>query len=119
MPLYDYACEACGTITSDVFRTMKNEAAELCTRCSTPMVRVPTLPHTDIKEYHSPIEMYSVAMEDQAEIRAFKAKCPDLDLSDNPDDPMYGVPVARTRKAKLQALAAAGFVETNSERVRG
>lgn len=92
---------------------------ELCLRCSAPMDRVPTLPSTDIREYNTPIEMFSVAMEDLAEIRAFKAKCPDLDLSDDLDNPMYGVPVARTRKAKLQALNAAGFVETNSERVRG
>jgi len=51
-------------------------------------------------------------MEDLGEIRAFKQRCPDVDLSDDPDDPMYGVPIARSRKAKLEALKAAGFVET-------
>jgi hypothetical protein len=70
-----------------------------------------SLPHTDLQEFSKPIEMFSVAMESLEEIRAFKAKCPDLDLSDDPASPDYGLPIARTRKAKLQALAAAGYQE--------
>ena len=119
MPLYDYQCESCGNTAKDVFHKMISDKQELCSRCGSVMDRTPTLPHTDLKEFHTPIEMFSVAMEDEAEIRAFAAKCPDVQISANPDDPLYGVPIARNRKAKLQALEAAGFIETNSERVRG
>jgi putative FmdB family regulatory protein len=118
MPLYDYRCESCGFDAKDVFHKIISDHQELCSRCGSVMDRVPTLPHTDLKEYHTPIEMFSIGMEDQEEIRAFSIKCPDVQISTNPDDPMYGVPVARTRKAKMQALGAAGFIETNSERVR-
>lgn len=76
------------------------------------------LPHTDLKEYRQPVEMFSVAVEDIEEIRELQRKCPDAFISDDPRDEMYGVPIAKNRKAKLQVLKASGFVETNSERVR-
>lgn len=92
---------------------------EVCPQCNAPEYRRQiSLPHTDLKEFHTPIEMYSVAVEDLNEVRALKTSCPDADVSDDPRDPMYGVPIARSRKAKLQVLKASGYVETNSERVR-
>ena len=61
MPIYTYHCEACGVTTDDVVRSMKDESAELCSRCSTPMERTPTYRSTDLREYHKPIEMYSAS----------------------------------------------------------
>lgn len=116
MPLYDYQCE-CGRTQSDVFRKMQSTESQIC-KCGKAMERVPVLPHTDLKDYHTPIELYSVAMEDQAEIEEFARKCPDVQISTDPRDEMWGVPIARNRKGKLQALKAAGHHEGNSERVR-
>lgn len=80
-----------------------------CKRCA--MCRIPSIPSTDLKAFHTPIELYSVATEDIAEIRKMqKAGVP---VSDNESDPMYGVPIAKNRKQKLAALECAGFVETN------
>ncbi len=91
---------------------MAATSLQVCPKCEWDCYeRQVSLPHTDLKEYGKPIELYSVAMEDLNEIRRFKAKCPDIDLSDDPASEMYGVPIARTRKAKLQALAAAGYQE--------
>lgn len=69
--------------------------------------------NTDLVAFHKPIEMMSIAMEDENEIRVFKEKCPDVEVDLNPESEMYGIPIARNRKGKLQALAAAGFIETN------
>lgn len=111
MPLYDFKCRACGHAAEE-YQRMSAPPSQDCPQCGAPEYnKQVSLPHTDLKPFHKPIEMYSVAMEDLGEIRAFKQRCPDLDLSDDPADPMYGIPVAATRKAKLQALKAAGYVE--------
>lgn len=117
MPLYDYRCPDCGHEDHDQYRSMY-AANPPCPLCATVMQKVPTRVHTDLREFHTPISMYSVAVQDPAEIRKLKTECPDADISDNPDDPLYGVPVARSRKAKLQVLKASGYQEINSERVR-
>jgi hypothetical protein len=64
-----------------------------------------------MQAYHTPIELYSIAMETDEEIREFMKKAPDVHVSTDPDDDMYGVPVAASRYQKLQALKSAGFVE--------
>lgn len=118
MPLYDYKCSECGH-THEEFYRITSEPVQVCPKCNRQTYqRQVSLPHTDLKEFRTPIEMFSIAMEDPDEIREFARKCPDVDVCTDPDHPDYGVPIARTRKAKLQALKAAGFIETNSERVR-
>lgn len=117
MPIYAYQCD-CGHAAEE-FQHITAAALTACPVCGSPAYhRVPTLCHTDLKEFHTPIDMYSVAVEDLGEVRDLKRACPDADISDNPADPMYGVPIARSRKAKLQVLRASGYIETNSERVR-
>lgn len=118
MPIYSYVCDTC-KLAKDEFQFMAHPAFTQCPTCGADTYhRVPTLPHTDLKEFHTPIEMFSVAMDNDAEIRAFKASCPDVDVETDPRSESYGIPIARNRKQKLQALSAAGFIETNSERVR-
>lgn len=86
----------------------------VCPRCKQPEYRrVPTLPHTNLIEFHTPIEMNSIAMQDDGEIREFLRRCPDVRVSTDSADPLYGVPVAANRAQKLQALKAAGFTENN------
>lgn len=111
MPIYPYKCEDCGH-NPEVFQRMSDRADTVCPKCGGGRYhRVPCLPNTDMREFRKPIEMFSIGMEDDDEIRAFKERCPDVDVSMDPNDELYGVPIARTRKQKLQALNAAGFEE--------
>lgn len=83
-----------------------------CPRCDSPLYRRQAdAVHTDLQEFHTPIELYSVACNSMDEIRQIQKDCPDADISDDPNNPLFGVPVARTRKAKLQVLAATKFSE--------
>lgn len=110
MPLYDYEC-VCGH-KFETFRTMKDESFEQCPTCKSYATnRVPSLPHTDLKAFHTPIEMFSIALDTPEEVRAFKQRCPDVEMCDDPSSEMFGLPVAHNRKQKTQALAAAGYVE--------
>lgn len=117
MPLYDYKCDHCGHEAKDEFQKITAPALSECPNCGVDdgnlYHRVPTLAHTDLKEFHDPIEMYSIALNDDQEIEEFVRKCPDVKIATDPRDPMYGVPIAASRKQKLDALKAVGFVETN------
>lgn len=91
---------------------MKEDPLKQCPECGgVEFHRVPCLPHTDMVEFHKPIEMLSIALNTPDEIRDFQRACPDVEISDDPADENYGVPIARSRKQKLQALRAAGFEE--------
>jgi len=117
MPIYEYVCGACGH-TDDEYHAM-GKTLVVCPLCHQAAYNKQiSLPHTDLKEFHKPIEMMSIAMQDREEIRRFAQQCPNVRISDDPADPNYGIPVAPNRKAKLQALKAAGFQEINSERIR-
>lgn len=111
MPLFDFKCEACGHADEEFFKMASSDRQE-CPKCGAATYQKQVsvgIPRQ--VEFHTPVELYSIAMEDQDEIRAFKQSAPNVDCSDDPDNPMYGVPIARTRQAKLQALKVSGFVE--------
>jgi len=111
--MYDYKCDYCHA-ERDEFQKMSSEPLTVCPVCGASAYhRVPSLPSTDLKEFDKPIEMFSIGLNDDEEIREFKAKCPDVDVATDPNDPLYGVPIARSRSQKKTALAAMGFVERN------
>jgi putative FmdB family regulatory protein len=119
MPMYDFKCDDCPHADIE-FASMQNalpvgECLPECPKCKGPRYRrAVSLPHTDLKEFHTPIEMYSIALNSDAEIRAFtRAAGDDVRVSSDPEDPMYGVPIAASRKQKRAALKAAGFIENN------
>jgi hypothetical protein len=64
-------------------------------------------------EFHRPIEMHSVSMAHPDEIEEFRRRCPGVEVSSDPTDDLYGVPIARTRREKLAVLDAVGFEEKN------
>lgn len=113
MPIYQYQCAGC-SVEFDIFQKMSSDPLTDCLHCKAPAMlhRVPTLPHTDLKEFHTPIEMHSIAMEDEQEIKDFIRKT-GVEVSLDPNDPNYGVPIARCRSQKCKALDAAGFAERN------
>lgn len=113
MPIYSYECDYCEH-KADEYQKMSSDPLTACPKCKTcSYYRVPTIPHTNLIEFHKPIEMFSIACNNDAEIREMQLKVPGLDISTDPRDEMYGVPIARNRAQKLAALNAAGFVETN------
>lgn len=110
MPIYSYACP-CG-IRRDEYQKMDSAPLTECPGCKRDTLRrVPSVPHTNLREFHTPIEMYSIGLNDDEEIRAFKQKCPDVDVCTDPASDLYGVPIARNRAQKKAALDAAGFEE--------
>lgn len=111
MPLYDYVCDNCKRSTIDIYHPMSFTGTVICQACGAEMHKIPAVSRARAPEFHTPIEMYSVALNDDGEIAAFKQHAPDVDVATDPADPMYGIPIARTRHQKLQALKAVGFTE--------
>ena len=110
MPIYDYACQECGHTAEEVHKMAS--AGPACPVCrSLEYHKVPSQVYTDLQEFRTPIEMYSVAVNSVEEARELKKKCPDADISDDINDEMFGVPIARSRAAKKQVLKASGYIE--------
>lgn len=117
MPLYGFACDQCAH-RADEFDLMKNSVPvgdyKVCPVCGhLAYRRQADQTSTDLKEFHTPIEMQSVAATSWAEIRQIQENCPDVRISDNPEDELFGVPIVKNRKEKSQVLKTTGFMETN------
>ena len=112
MPLHEYGCGYCGLKVCDFLKiTSDVPERKLCPNCGNDsLIRQISAPHTH-KDFNKPIEMYSLAPVDHAEILALKQACPDVNISINPNDEMYGVPVARNETERKQVLKAMGFVD--------
>lgn len=113
MPIYVYHCPQCDRVDEE-YQGIREEPLTACPECGDGGYhRVPTVPHSDMFEFRKPIEMYSIGCTSLEDIYEFRQKCPDVHISDDPNDPLWGVPVARNRKEKLKALKAVGFEEKN------
>jgi len=113
MPLYVYRCSdpECNHEREE-FQHIHDDPKTICPLChGDTLRRVPTRTHTSQREYDTPIQMHSIGLNGPEEIAEFKRRCPGVDVSADPNDELYGVPVARTRHQKLRALDAVGFEE--------
>lgn len=115
MPMYTYRCDKCEQEFDEFFRIKDDvptiNGCYLCKNQEARAIRVPALTHTDMKEFHKPIEMHSIGLAHLDEIEAFQRRNPDIPISKDVNDPLYGVPIAATRKQKLDTLAREGFEE--------
>ena len=116
MPLYEFKCPRCDFHDLE-FRVMEERNLPVkCRRCEEPMVRnfkaEAAGPHLD-REFHKPIEMHSLGLDHPADIREFQKRNPGVDISTDPDDELYGVPIARSRRQKLTILKNEGYQENN------
>lgn len=109
MPIYVYEYDDGDKEQFEEYQSIHSDA--LTSFNGRPCHRVPALTHTDMKEFHRPIEMHSIGMHDPQEIADFRRQNPDIEVSTDPRSDLYGVPIARTRRDKLRALATAGFEE--------
>jgi hypothetical protein len=57
--------------------------------------------------------MMSLAVNTPEQLDEFRQRNPTAEISDDPNNPLYGVPIARTRQEKLRILRNEGFVEKN------
>lgn len=113
MPIYEYRCEECAH-TSEEYQSIRSDPLTACPKCcSSSFHRVPSLTHSLNTPYRIPIEMHSIALSNQDDIKAFKQRNSDVPISTNPNDPLWGVPIARSRAEKLKVLRNEGFVERN------
>jgi putative FmdB family regulatory protein len=110
MPIYSYACGKCDH-ADDEYLKMDSAAPVInCPKCGAlEYVKQVSMVGTDMDENRKPQELYSVACNSMEEIRAMQAA--GVPCSDDPNDELFGVPVARSRKQKLAAYKVAGFVE--------
>ena len=109
MPVYSFLCKTC-LRTADEYQKMSSPSVGVCPQCGTETyTKVPSLPHTSQKEFHTPIEMHSIACNDMDEIREMQRA--GVSISDDPDNDLFGVPIAHSRHEKLKALKAAGYEE--------
>lgn len=113
MPLYQYKCQQCGHAAEE-FQKITSDPLPFCPECQAPTYnRVPSVVHTDLREFHKPIEMFSVACNSLDQIRKIQKECPGVEISDDPSSDLYGVPVAKNRAEKKAVLKATGFEESN------
>jgi hypothetical protein len=110
MPLFDMQCPN-GHVEKDVYLKVRDENSVCCPTCGQSMEKLPSLIHTDLQDFHTPIEMHSIGCTNMRQIREMQEA--GVPCSDDPRDPLFGTPVARNRSEKKKALKVAGFVETN------
>ena len=116
MPMYEHKCPACGH-TDTMFRSMAEAHLNpSCPRCGQEMERdfqaEGAGPHTE-QAFRHPIEMHSIALTNDEDIKAFKQRNPDVDVGTDPNRDDYGVPIAHSRAEKLRILKKEGFEERN------
>lgn len=108
MPMYPFKCDACGHVDTH-FCTISQYTDRIeCPQCEEMMHRTyEGTPSTLDTPFHKPIEMFSVAPNNPAEVAAFRKANPNVQLNSQL------VPIARTRAEKLQILKSVGFEEKN------
>lgn len=125
MPLYTYAytdqddhlSPGEDRETVDLFQHIREDAYTTHPENGRPIRRVPQLAraHTKYGEGNGcrPIEMMSIALDNEDEIAAFRQRNPGVEISSRRSDPLFGVPIATSRSEKLRILDREGFIETN------
>lgn len=107
MPVYCFVCE-CGAKAEEV-RTMESRNMAMpCPSCYREMGRDNVAEHctSTMKEFHTPIEMHSVAPTNQGEYEQLARAGVEF-------TPGGQVPIARSRHEKMRILDLVKFVENN------
>lgn len=113
MPIYSYTCDECGH-KDEIIRNMRDSDIMPACICGEEMRRDILAEHRTAGgtgDFHTPIQMMSVGLDNLSEIRDFQRKNPNIEISDNIKHPECGVPIARNRREKLQILKHFNFVE--------
>lgn len=115
MPQYDYVYEDTGESFIE-FQQMKEEP--LTEHNGRPCRRTVSsfTPQTRYGKGNrcNPIEMMSIAVDSPEEVAAFRQRNPGVEISDRAGDPLFGIPIAKSRSEKKAILATENFVDTKS-----
>lgn len=115
MPMYSYRYEDAAGGEFEEFQHIRDDA--LTVHDGRPCRR--TIQQAKVRTQYGegshtePIEMMSIALDNEDEIADFRQRNPGVAISSNRRDRNFGVPVARSRSEKLRILEREGFVETN------
>lgn len=117
MPMYTFCCTACKHSDTE-FRSMRDTTTiggvVICPKCGkTTYKRLTDVPWTDLKEFHKPIEMLSVAASTIEQVRDIQRRCPGVEINDDINSEDFGIPVVANRKQKKAVLKAVGFQENS------
>jgi len=113
MPMYTYQCDSCEKVDDD-FRSIENrDRVHRCDCRSGALIRVfnPGSTRVMTQEFHKPIEMLSIAVDSERQIREFQIRNPGVMISVDRNSPVFGVPIAHTRQEKLRILKNERFEE--------
>jgi hypothetical protein len=85
---------------------------QMCPKCQiTAGKRQFSAPHTH-KDFSRRIEHYSLAPVNPDEVAALRAKLPsEIEMSIDPNDELYGIPISRNETERKIVLKAAGHVD--------
>jgi len=112
MPIYDYKCGACGHEEEEYRKILNTPSVEICPKCKKfEYIRIPSAFHTH-KDFSKPVEHYSLAPVHHEDVMALRAKLPsEVQMSTDPNDELYGIPISRNETERQQVLKAAGYVD--------
>ena len=111
MPTHYHKCDDCGTTKSITHLIADAPIWPVC--CDQVMPRLSNLRRRPTTAFHKPIEMLSLALNNEHEIAYFRQRNPTADISNDRNSPVFGVPLAHTREEKLRILRNEGFEELN------
>lgn len=110
MPSHDHQCETCQREETVHNKVTEDPVWPEC--CGEIMPRVYGTAHrTGI--FEKPIEMLSMAVDNESEIAGFRHRNPGVEISHDRANPNFGIPIARTRKEKMAILRHEGYEERN------
>lgn len=116
MPYRTFKCYKCHHVVEEL-QSIHEDTNPRC--CGNDMSRDYALENNKSKSssithrFGKPIEMISVALDNEAQIKGFQERNPNIEISSDRSNPNFGVPIAHTRQEKLQVLNNEGFVERN------
>ena len=108
MPSHTHQCQKCHR--EEVVYNRLSQVPVWPECCGETMPRVFDTDHRTGR-FAKPIEMLSIALNDDAEIAGFRRRNPGAEISHDRADPNYGVPIAHTRKEKLTILRNEDYEE--------
>jgi putative FmdB family regulatory protein len=114
MPRYDYACSSCGHAAEEV-HSIHLDSLTICPKCQKPDYSKQIVARSRPTSASStpPSRCTPSPLTMMTRSRSSRCRAPDVDVATDPRDEMYGIPIARSRKQKLQALKAMEFTELN------
>lgn len=112
MPLYPYECVSCGH-KDDEFQSIHDDHLDECPKCKASSYERRIAATSGAVARELPREMHSIGLCHHDDILAFKRRNPGVECSEDPNSPLYGVPVAANLAEKRRILETEGWEERN------